>query len=302
MKTDMSSDAITRRLKAASELRDLCLKLGEARPLTVEEEPTPYRTKMSKNEEQKKKSECAYLNAFLNILHRDVFTLEQGRERPDFILTDNQHQKIGCDVTEYHTNSFPQTANRRAIESGWGKLRKELRQYSKENPKARGGFLVFKNNPNSFSKETNAFTKQITECVSKNTTNEVDDLSNYPLLDQYLRKIVIRPADSSILWDSNLTAGWFGLDKDSLLDLLQKKSKECEKYEPCDEYWLLIVSGENISQSTETDIGQSLQHMADADQILKASKFGRAFFFQFTHDQIFEWANWQRISKGREIK
>ena len=42
MKSDMSSEAITRRLKAASDLRDLCLKLGEARPLAVKEAPVEY--------------------------------------------------------------------------------------------------------------------------------------------------------------------------------------------------------------------------------------------------------------------
>lgn len=45
MKTDMSSQAITRRIKATSELRDLCLKLGEAHPLSVKEDPLPYRTR-----------------------------------------------------------------------------------------------------------------------------------------------------------------------------------------------------------------------------------------------------------------
>lgn len=40
MKTDI--EAITRRLKAASKLRDLCLKLGEARPMTANEESVEY--------------------------------------------------------------------------------------------------------------------------------------------------------------------------------------------------------------------------------------------------------------------
>jgi len=44
MKTDMSSQAITRRIKAVSELRDLCLKLGKARPLAVREDAPQYRT------------------------------------------------------------------------------------------------------------------------------------------------------------------------------------------------------------------------------------------------------------------
>jgi hypothetical protein len=44
MKDDMSSEAITSRLKAASDLRDLCLKLGQARPLVVNEDTVPYKT------------------------------------------------------------------------------------------------------------------------------------------------------------------------------------------------------------------------------------------------------------------
>lgn len=44
MKTDMSSQAITRRIKVVSELRDLCLKLGKARPLAVNEDTPQYRT------------------------------------------------------------------------------------------------------------------------------------------------------------------------------------------------------------------------------------------------------------------
>jgi hypothetical protein len=40
----MSSQAITRRIRAVSELRDLCLKLGESRPLAVKEEFIPYKT------------------------------------------------------------------------------------------------------------------------------------------------------------------------------------------------------------------------------------------------------------------
>ena len=45
MKTDMSSKVITRRIKAVSELRDLCLKLGKARPLVVREDAPPYKTR-----------------------------------------------------------------------------------------------------------------------------------------------------------------------------------------------------------------------------------------------------------------
>jgi len=41
----MSSHAISRRIKAVSELRDLCLKLGKARPLTVREDEPEYRTR-----------------------------------------------------------------------------------------------------------------------------------------------------------------------------------------------------------------------------------------------------------------
>jgi hypothetical protein len=44
MKAEMSSKAITRRLKAVSELRDLCLKLGNAKPSgVVREEMSAYR-------------------------------------------------------------------------------------------------------------------------------------------------------------------------------------------------------------------------------------------------------------------
>ena len=45
MKADMSSKAITRRIKAVSELRDLCLKLGKAQPLVVKEDGSQYRTR-----------------------------------------------------------------------------------------------------------------------------------------------------------------------------------------------------------------------------------------------------------------
>ncbi len=57
MKTDMSSQAITRRIRAVSELRDLCLKLGEANPLAVKEEPVSYKIRMSENERKKKEEE-----------------------------------------------------------------------------------------------------------------------------------------------------------------------------------------------------------------------------------------------------
>jgi hypothetical protein len=40
----MSSQAIDRRIKAVSELRDLCLELRKARPLVVKEEAPQYRT------------------------------------------------------------------------------------------------------------------------------------------------------------------------------------------------------------------------------------------------------------------
>jgi len=45
MKTDLSSQAITRRIKAVSELRDLCLKLGKARPMAISEDAPQYRTR-----------------------------------------------------------------------------------------------------------------------------------------------------------------------------------------------------------------------------------------------------------------
>ena len=45
MKHNMTSEAITRRIKAASDLRDLCLKLGKARPQVVKEEPAEYNFK-----------------------------------------------------------------------------------------------------------------------------------------------------------------------------------------------------------------------------------------------------------------
>lgn len=48
MKPDMTSQAITRRIRAASELRDLCLELGKARPLVVKEEPTIYAPKTNR--------------------------------------------------------------------------------------------------------------------------------------------------------------------------------------------------------------------------------------------------------------
>ncbi len=45
MKFDMSPEAVTARLKLASQLRRLCLALGKARPVkqpTVEDAPTIY--------------------------------------------------------------------------------------------------------------------------------------------------------------------------------------------------------------------------------------------------------------------
>jgi hypothetical protein len=45
MKTDMSSQAVTRRIKAVSELRYLCLKLGKARPVAVSEDAPQYRAR-----------------------------------------------------------------------------------------------------------------------------------------------------------------------------------------------------------------------------------------------------------------
>lgn len=50
MKPDMSSEAITRRLKSASDLRDLCLKLGEARPPAVKEDSAEYHFKKKDTE------------------------------------------------------------------------------------------------------------------------------------------------------------------------------------------------------------------------------------------------------------
>lgn len=45
MNPDMSSQAVTRRIKAASDLRDLCLKLGHARPMQVKEGAPEYKTR-----------------------------------------------------------------------------------------------------------------------------------------------------------------------------------------------------------------------------------------------------------------
>ncbi len=45
MAADMSSQAITRRLKAASDLRALCLQLGQSSTMVVKEDTAEYNFK-----------------------------------------------------------------------------------------------------------------------------------------------------------------------------------------------------------------------------------------------------------------
>jgi hypothetical protein len=295
----MSSQAITSRIKAASELRDLCLKLGEANPLAVKEEPVPYKISMSENERKKKEKERRYLCEFLKIVSSDMAAPKENRERPDFLLTDKNGRKIGCELVEYHCD-----VKLREVEESWEFLQDKLNETLGSEDV--NGHLLFKRKRVPSKRQTNGFIDQLQVCMGSGQSKAesdtakvtiLDDFSDYPLLSEYLKKIKV---NNHLSWSSNIDFAWFGLDQKFLLSLLNTKGKHLNEYRnntACDEYWLLVVSDDRLSQSAGPNLLDALRKDSELSDILKNSGFDRVYFYQYLYDVAVKWPGWTQIRK-----
>ena len=243
--------------------------------------------------------ELFYANKFLQSLNVPNLGLKKGDDPPDLVLElqGSAVSNIGIEMTEFHSNvTSPSGKPRRAIEEGWNDILKVIRQQRKEHPilNCVSCTLFFKRLDVPGKKDHFQFVSELIRfLISKdgNLTSEFYEFRedfNSELLTKYLDKVVAqKTACNYIGWNWNHSASGVGLSEDELKMTIMSKVLTVFN-DGFDEIWLIIVSGDGMSQAMGLPEVETLHEFNEVNTMLDKSHFDRVFIFEYMFDRILE--------------
>ena len=263
---------------------------------------------------RQKDEETFYLDKFLRTMNWDVENVER-RERPDFVVT-LRGSRIGIEVTMFHSNAKDAAGRtRRATEEDCNKLQKDLMREVEKHSALSGvyGFLRFKNLEVPSARERSAFIQEVidlslAQCPSEEEEKIIsltDHATECPLAARYLEDIRLVNVGTHAMWAHNLIVAFAGPSEDELAAVVQNKVRQAEGYDTTglEELWLLIVSGELLSQATRRIFVEELNECGELNGPLTRSAFNKTFFFQYMRDRVSEFdrarGTWSVAKDGR---
>ena len=100
-----------------------------------------------------------------------------------------------------------------------------------------------------------------------------------------------------MLWNWNHNTAWMGIHAPTFADLVRRKTST--KYDVRDfrEFWLLIVSGPQLSQAMGMNLGSVLPEITEVERLLGASAIRKAYVLQYMIGVAYEWPGWRRIER-----
>lgn len=259
---------------------------------------------MSDHSQKQEEEERFYLEAFLNLLGLEVIQINRGNpDPPDWVITDGAGRRIGVEVTMYHDNTpTPCKHTRCQVEKAWDELLEEIRRTILARPETGRlyGYLTFKALVLPKSSEQRQFVAELRQCVleySDQLPARICDFRNYSCLNMYLCNLRLKKVKCKLSWECNLRTAWIGLNSSMFVELVSKKAEDLAKIKVAnvDEYWLLVVSGPEMSQNMGPRVLEHLRELNEADGIMSQSKFRKAYVFQYALNTICEWPAWHRV-------
>jgi len=127
----------------------------------------------------------------------------------------------------------------------------------------------------------------------------------YPVSARYLTTLKLVNKGFDATWNHNLGVAFAGPSERDLPARVQEKVRKTKNYktEHVDELWLLIVSGELLSQASRTISPEELNGWEDVTTPLNESLYDKAFLFQYMRDRVLEFDRssgcWTIAQKGQ---
>jgi hypothetical protein len=260
------------------------------------------------NRQKQEEAESFYIKEFLQRMEIKSEHIERGEDPPDFYIV-YKSNRIAVELTDYHSvRKSPRGHSWRAVEEERRKIRalfiKEKEQYPKLNDVL--GCLYFRELEMPPAKEHGQFVTELLEfgiSQCETLTKEVSWFrsfpSNYPLLNRYLKKIHLQKAGRWMPWNFNSSA-WVGITEEELGKCVSKKLQTPRPVE-VDENWLLVVSGNDISQQIGSTPCETFNGFAELHKCFDGSAFDKIFFFQYVWGRVLCWSpgkQWEEIKSA----
>ena len=265
---------------------------------------------MTRRIENQEKRERFYLEKFLEALRITVESIQRGANPPDFVLTQVKKQ-IAVEVTEFHSNATgPGGHPRRLIEEEWAKLQQVMKRERKHYPDLDNilGLLFFKKLSVPSRVERPQFVRELLHFSRnslKSLTKKGVDFSSFditfPLLRKYLRRLHLGLAECYITWEWNYSASSVGVNDSEMKKTISRKL-EIPRPQGVSENWLLVVSGDQLSQAMGLPDVDKLESFREVNEALKTGPYDRVFIFEYMFDRVLLWelsSGWIELRKPR---
>ena len=257
--------------------------------------------------DNKKKKELFYLEPFLELYGVSPTKITLNVESPDFIIN-YSGEKIGIELTEYHSLKEILGHLRREVESNWERLQEEIYEKVKLDNELMGicVSIFFRKVFLPSRRESLPFIDELINCTKvfiMKGKKSVLVPEKYKILSKYVDEINIYKigSNSHLRWNSNLNVGFIGLTEEGLLSIIEPKINKGEKYRltGLNELWLLVVFGHRISQSVPPRLKYKLEEFRILNSILRKSSYKYVFLYLYMYDVIYRWPNWKKFGKGK---
>jgi len=257
--------------------------------------------------DNKKKKELFYLEPFLELYGFSPTKITLNVESPDFIIN-YSGEKIGIELTEYHSLQEILGHSRREVESNWERLQGEIYEKVKLDNELMGicVSIFFRKVFLPSRRESLPFIDELINCTKvfiMKGKKSVLVPEKYKILNKYVDEIDIYKigGNSHLKWESNLNVGFIGLTEEGLLSLIESKINKGERYRLGDlnALWLLVIFGHRISQSVPPRLKYKLEEFKTLNSILSKSSYKYVFLYLYMYDVIYRWPNWKKFGKGK---
>lgn len=252
--------------------------------------------------EKKAHRERQYLESLVHLLDfHEVGIKSLSPPAPDLALTVGS-DVIGVEVTEYYSHPRQGEMQRRAVDTEWERLRRQLMREIDLTPALEGihGTICFTRLEVPPKGSHRAFVTEIIRCTqayAKIVPASATDFSAEPLVSQYVKQIRLKRINSRLSWGWNQNTAWLGTDSKAFVDCIRRKTVKNYDRHDLSNLWLLIVSGPHLSQALGMDLHLVLPKITDAEELLKNSGFAKAYVLQYMFDVAYEWPGWRKIGQ-----
>jgi hypothetical protein len=250
-------------------------------------------------EQEQKNEEEFYVQKFFEVMGWGAERIKR-HERPDLIVTLRGH-RIGVEVTMFHSAATDADGRpRRAMEQDCERIMQQLMKEVRRQTPLRGihGYLKFQDFRVPSHEERSNFVAELVKVALSERPPPGEEkrvfleehATNCPTATRYIETLKLVNKGFHATWGHNLGVAFAGPSERDLPDLVQKKVGEAKSYktEALDELWLLIVSGELLSQAARTISAEELNAWEEVTIPLNQSLYDKAFLFQYMRDRVLQ--------------